>query len=161
MTASRTALEPRREHFQGVVGFGPLSIVVDYETGSPCLRQKPRLTISHGYDAACNTHRNNNGRQAIGDDRRRGPASEVDHPCIQHHSTCGSASAVPGVAYGAAETQLDMRGLKVLIETMGEKIDRSEPGTPGANASAGYPPPPPSTPSPRPKRKRTVPQTRH
>jgi len=48
------------------------------------------------------------------------------------------SAVVESLVSTVRETQLEMRGLKALVETMSEKIDRltGEPGTPGANASA-------------------------
>jgi hypothetical protein len=77
-----------------------------------------------------------------------------------------SVGAVKHLASAVRETQLEMRGLKALMDTMSEKIDKLTEENRALRAQTPVPatqplPPPPSTPPPQPKRKRTGPQTPH
>jgi len=73
------------------------------------------------------------------------------------------SAVVEILVYAVRETLLEMRGLKALMETVSEEIDRltEEIRTPWVQTpvpATQLLPPPPSTPSLRPKRKRTGPQ---
>jgi len=85
---------------------------------------------------------------------------------IVRYGVLKQSAVVESLVSAVRETQLEMRGLKALMETMSEKTDRLTEENRALRVQTPVPAtqpllPPPSTSPPRPKRKRTGPQTPH